>query len=248
MNTVNTIVFCKEDYKTEQEWKDAVRDATFLLLNAQYQMVIRYDEPGLGIIRIDFESSDESLGSPWPYWLTPTQSEFLMYNNPDESVEDQDIDDDYGDEPDESVAFVPGIANNLQEYTTPCVCARDKDPETTEVDKSTEKIFNDFWKSLVCQETPNANFLNEAAVKNELADYHFIIEQLPQVYSAVTGGTLSKHMYKADTVISLFMEKYGDIAETARLLPDDWDLITQDCKTNEDFKKVILDYLNCAED
>jgi hypothetical protein len=49
-----------------------------------------------------------------------------------------------------------------------------------------------------------------AEVSNELLDFHFIIEQLPKVYYAVTNGTLSKHMYKAETVISLFEETVNE--------------------------------------
>ena len=238
MTRVNTIVFCKEDYKTEQDWKDAVRDAVFLLLNAQYQMVIRYDEPGLGIICVDFESSDETLGAPWPYWLTPLEAESVVTDKECTAMESEDnINDDYGEEPDDYERKVLATQIPTDSYTTPCnqsVCA-------TPV---AETVFDDFWKDIIMNKDGTVNL---GAVKNELADFKFIIDQVPEVYSAVTGGMLSKPMYKANVVIDTFYEQYGNIAEQARLLPDDWDLVTAECKTNEDFKKVILDYLG-AED
>lgn len=238
MNKVNTIVFCKEDYKTEQDWKDAVRDATFLLLNAQYQMVIRYDEPGLGIICIDFESSDEAIGAPWPYWLTPLEAESVVTDEERAAMESEDtINDDYDKEPDLYECEVLATQVLTESYTTPCnqsVCAT----------PIAEDTFEAYWKDIIMNPDGTVN-LN--AVKNELADFKFIIEQLPEVYSAVTGGVLSKHMYKANVVIDMFYEKYGNIAEQARLLPDDWDLVTAECKTNAEYKKVIMEYLGAEE-
>lgn len=247
MTKVNTIVFCKDDYKTEQEWKDAVRDATFILLNARYQMVIKYDEPGLGIIRIDFESADESLGAPWPYWLTTDLAEHLMYEYSKDSEESTEIDDDYDNELDEEQVHAIVIYENPQDYITPCSYSRDEDSETTEATPTAQNTFDEFWRPLVTCSYDRTK-LNPEAVKNELADYYFLMKQIPIVYSTVTNHRLSKHMYKAETVISVFNEEYGNIAENARLLPDDWDIITKDCKTNEDYKKVVLDYLNCSED
>lgn len=145
MTKVNTIVFCKEDYKTEQEWKDAVRDATFILLNAQYQMVIKYDEPGLGIIRIDFESADESLGAPWPYWLTTDQAEHLLYEYSETNKEDSNADTSYEDEPSEELVYAVDDHENLQSYTTPCSYSSDEDFETTEVTPTAQSTFDEFY-------------------------------------------------------------------------------------------------------
>jgi hypothetical protein len=38
-------------------------------------------------------------------------------------------------------------------------------------------------------------------VQNELADFHFMLEQVPKVYMHITGGLLSKPNYFADVVI-----------------------------------------------
>ena len=74
-----------------------------------------------------------------------------------------------------------------------------------------------------------------------------MIGEVPKVYVAVTGGALSKPLYYADTVISVFNERYGDKAIAVDYLVDDWDLITEECKTNEDYKKAIFEYLGCEE-
>ena len=69
MKKVNRITICKDNYKSEQEWRQAISDAIMLLLEAEYIMTVRYDEKGLGIVCIDFDHADQSYGSPYPYWL-----------------------------------------------------------------------------------------------------------------------------------------------------------------------------------
>lgn len=63
--------------------------------------------------------------------------------------------------------------------------------------KNWNKRYLEFWKPLI---TTNG-YLDEIKIMKELADFDFIIEQLPKVYCHVTGGLLSKHMYSAQTVI-----------------------------------------------
>ena len=69
MEKVNCITICKDNYKSEQEWRQAISDAVMLLLEAEYIMVVRYDEKGLGIVCIDFDYADQSYGGLYPYWL-----------------------------------------------------------------------------------------------------------------------------------------------------------------------------------
>lgn len=79
MKEVNCITFCKKNYKSEQEWKDAIAAAVMLLLEAEYIMTVRYDEKGLGIVCIDFESDKSERGGPYPYWLTSEEIEKIYY-------------------------------------------------------------------------------------------------------------------------------------------------------------------------
>lgn len=41
-------------------------------------MTVSYDEKGLGIVRIDYEDVDQSVGAPYPYWLTPEEAEDVI--------------------------------------------------------------------------------------------------------------------------------------------------------------------------
>lgn len=69
----NSIVFCKNNYKTETDWELAIGNAVMMLLNADYIMTVRYDEKGLGIVVIEFEHDERDYGGAYPYWLTPEE-------------------------------------------------------------------------------------------------------------------------------------------------------------------------------
>lgn len=103
-----------------------------------------------------------------------------------------------------------------------------------------EQIYQEFWKNIICKEDSSIDI---DAVKCELADYYRMLQEVPTVYYEVTGGMLSKPLYKAETVLSYFREKYYDKAWAVDLLADDWDLITAECETNEDYKKAVFEYL-----
>lgn len=75
MNDVNSIVICRDTYTTQSDFQNAIRDAIMVLLNNDYIMTVKYDEKGLGIVEIDYESCDQELGAPYPYWLTPEEAE-----------------------------------------------------------------------------------------------------------------------------------------------------------------------------
>ena len=84
MNDVNGIVICREDYKSQEAFEDAIKKAVMVLLDNNYIMTVRYDEKGLGIVAIDFEHNDQSFGAPYPYWLTPEEWESVVYNDEEE--------------------------------------------------------------------------------------------------------------------------------------------------------------------
>lgn len=78
---MNHLTFCRDNYKTEEDWKNAVKTFLFLLLEAKQIAVVRYDEPGLGIIIVEYSHNDRSMGTPYPYWLTPEEEETVIYKN-----------------------------------------------------------------------------------------------------------------------------------------------------------------------
>ena len=102
----------------------------------------------------------------------------------------------------------------------------------------------EFWKTIICNEDGT---INVDQLKLELHDYSLMLGEVPKVYIEVTGGTLSKPHYYADGVIRMFRERYANKAIAVDYLVDDWDLVTADCKTNEDYKKAILEYLGPDE-
>lgn len=75
MNQVNRITICRDTYKSQECFEDAIKKAVMVLLDNEYIMTVRYDEPGLGIVCIDFDHDDEAMGTPYPYWLNDKQWE-----------------------------------------------------------------------------------------------------------------------------------------------------------------------------
>lgn len=81
MNNVNRITICRDAYLTKEDFANGIKDVIMVLLQNEYIMTVRYDEPGLGIVSIDFETDDESVGCPYPYWLTPEQWESVAFDD-----------------------------------------------------------------------------------------------------------------------------------------------------------------------
>ena len=73
MNSVNRITICKDRYKTQDDFENAIKRAVMLLLENDYIMTIKYDEPALGIVCIDYNYADRSLGAEYPIWLSPDE-------------------------------------------------------------------------------------------------------------------------------------------------------------------------------
>lgn len=88
MNDVNTITICRETYETQEDFENAVKKAVMVLLDNDYIMTVRYDEPGLGIVCIDFESNDPNIECNYPYWLSPAEYESIIFFH-DEVVDDE---------------------------------------------------------------------------------------------------------------------------------------------------------------
>ena len=104
-----------------------------------------------------------------------------------------------------------------------------------------EQIYKDFWKNIICDQDGKVDV---EQVKKELCDYYRMLQEVPRVYSEVTGGILSKPLYDARYVLDFFYEKYANKVGYVECLPDDWDTITEECTTNEDYKRAIFKYLD----
>ena len=81
MQRVNSIVICKSNFKSQEEFENAIRDAVMVLLNNDYIMTVRYDEKGLGIVVIDYNYDDKGLADTYPYWLTVEEYESIPFDD-----------------------------------------------------------------------------------------------------------------------------------------------------------------------
>jgi hypothetical protein len=79
MNNTNHITICKDKFKTQEEFQNAIRDAIMVLLNNDYIMTVRYDEPGLGIVCIEYNYANQEYGTDYPYWLSPEEWESVDF-------------------------------------------------------------------------------------------------------------------------------------------------------------------------
>ena len=118
------------------------------------------------------------------------------------------------------------------------------DLDETVVTPEVEKVYQEFWKDIICKEDGTIDI---EQLKCELSDFYRMIQEVPKVYCEVTGGILSKPLYEAETVLELFRKKYSNKAWAVDYLADDWDLITAECETKEDYKKAIFEYFNIEE-
>ena len=86
MRDVNSIEICRDNYSTQEEWEDAIKKMVIALLDNRQIMTVRYDEPGLGIVDIEFNPDKAEWGARYPYWLSPEEEESVVY---DENREEQ---------------------------------------------------------------------------------------------------------------------------------------------------------------
>lgn len=80
MKNINQIVICKDQYKSQEEFENAIRDAVMVLLNNNYIMTVRYDEKGLGIVAIEYNYAEQEFGDRYPYWMLPEEHESVIWN------------------------------------------------------------------------------------------------------------------------------------------------------------------------
>lgn len=81
MKKANELVICKEDFKSKDEFENAVKDAVMILLNLDYIMTVNYDarDKEMGIVVIHYNYADEEFGDRLPYWLYPEEEESVVY-------------------------------------------------------------------------------------------------------------------------------------------------------------------------
>lgn len=81
MKNINSIVVCRDEYKTTEDFENAIKKAVMVLLENNYIMTVRYDDKGLGIVVIEFNSNDLQLGDPMPHWLSVDEYESVVWDD-----------------------------------------------------------------------------------------------------------------------------------------------------------------------
>lgn len=77
----NEIIICKSNFKSTEDFENAIKRAVMVLLENNYIMTVEYDEPGLGIVWIKYEDSNASLGGYYPVWLSPEEYESIIWDS-----------------------------------------------------------------------------------------------------------------------------------------------------------------------
>lgn len=80
MRDVNSIAIVRNNYSTREEWEDAIKKMIINLLDNRQIMTVSYDEPGLGIVVIEFNPDQQEWGCKYPYWLSPEEEESVVYD------------------------------------------------------------------------------------------------------------------------------------------------------------------------
>lgn len=80
-----TIVFQKKENEFKEEFFQRIGEQIRLLLEEGYLVVVRYDEPGLEIVLIEFGHDNHfvNYGCSQPVWITPEEEEYLISMNED---------------------------------------------------------------------------------------------------------------------------------------------------------------------
>lgn len=83
------IVFCKDDYNGDKDKLfQVITTQVRILLDAGYLVIVRYDEPELGIVVVEFEHNEylDPWGAAYPVWMT--EDEEFKFNQYIESLDE----------------------------------------------------------------------------------------------------------------------------------------------------------------
>lgn len=76
----NTITILRENFDSETDFKNAIKDAIAVLLDNNYVMTVRWEEKGAGIVAIDYNYGNEGFGDYYPRWLLPEEWESIYFD------------------------------------------------------------------------------------------------------------------------------------------------------------------------
>lgn len=120
------------------------------------------------------------------------------------------------------------VTNDPQYYNS-IMAETHKVKRPVKTDEKIDKNFIENWAFLLNSD----GSVNLDLLKYELADFSHLIKEIPAIFSHVTGGLLSKHMYYASTINSLADERYWEMHR---------EMILDDIEDMTEIQEVI-DYL-----
>lgn len=81
MKDVNNITINRDNFTSREEWEDAVMHIIFSLLENYQIMTVSAPEFGMGLVEIEFNPNKPEWGVHYPYWLSPTEEESVVYDD-----------------------------------------------------------------------------------------------------------------------------------------------------------------------
>lgn len=78
MKDVNELTVCRDEYKSQEDFENAIKKAVMVLLENDYIMTVKYDDKDLGVVVIHYNYADESYGCDYPHWLSPEEIESVV--------------------------------------------------------------------------------------------------------------------------------------------------------------------------
>jgi hypothetical protein len=75
-------------------------------------------------------------------------------------------------------------------------------------ENSPELLWNSFWKKICTN--PDGS-LNLEQIKKELADFHYLIQEVPKVYCEITGNKMSYPNYPANSVLQAYEDHLDEM-------------------------------------
>lgn len=89
MEKVNSLTVCRDNFKSQEEFERMVGEVVMTLLKNRQIAVVRYDEPGLGIVDIEFNPDEQAYGADYPVWLTCEEQETIYCERAHDEEEEE---------------------------------------------------------------------------------------------------------------------------------------------------------------
>ena len=78
MNRVNRLTVVKNNFNSQAEFENAVKEAIMVLLNNDYIMTVKRED--FDVVAIDYDYSSGEMGGAYPHWLFPEECDSVVWN------------------------------------------------------------------------------------------------------------------------------------------------------------------------